>query len=135
MVKLYKTTDRVPVKIDTMTIEISTLTFEQKAEIQAEIVKGDPMSIVRSARLAVKYGVKGIKGVETMDGNPYEVELENNVLTDECVDDILNIDQDDKISYVCTALLNGIPKDFVDPQTGEKIEGIKIQRSASRKKK
>lgn len=135
MVKLYKTTDKVPVKVGPITIQISALSFEQKAEIQAELVKADPLSILRAARLAIKYSVKDVKGVEDIDGNEYQVEMENEMLTDSCVDDVLNLDQDDKISLVCTSLLNGIPKEFVDPQSGKKIEGISIQRGPARKKK
>ena len=51
------------------------------------------------------------------------------------MDDLLNVDHDDKLSLVCTSLLNGIPKEFVDPQTGKPIKGISIERQSSEKKK
>ena len=135
MVKIYKTTDRIPVKIDTLTFKISPLSFDQKAEIQAMLISGDAMSVVKAAKTSVKYAVKDVTGVENADGSKYQLEFEGEVLADHCVDDLLNIDQDDKLSLVCTSFLNGIPKDFVDPQTGKKISGITIQRESSRKKK
>lgn len=135
MVKIYKTTDRIPVKIDSLKFSLSPLTFEQKSEIQAELLTGSPLSVVKAAKLAVKYAVKGLDGVQTADGEKYELEFEGEVLAENCVDDLLNIDQDDKLSFVCTTLLNGIPKDFLDPNTGEKMQGVSILRKASPKKK
>ena len=134
MVKIYKTTDRIPVKIDSLKFSLSPLGFEQKSEIQAELLTGQPMSIVKAAKLAIKYAVKGLDGVQCMDGSKYELEFDNEVLSDSCVDDLLNLDQDDKLSFVCTTLLNGIPKDFVDPNTGEKLPGVSITRSPGKKK-
>jgi hypothetical protein len=93
-------------------------------------------SIVDAAKMAIKHSVKSIAGLENPDGSTYELEFENGALSESCVDDILNIDEDDKLSLVCTSLLNGIPQDFVDPQTGKPIEGISIERpGTSRKKK
>jgi hypothetical protein len=134
--KIYKTTDKISVKIDDIVVQVSPLSFEQKCDIQALLVSGDPMSVVRAASMAIKYGVKGLEGVENADGSLYVLETdENGSLSDQCVDDLLNIDQDDKLSLVCTSLLNGIPKDIVDPQTGKKIKGITIERYETGKKK
>lgn len=135
MVKIYKTTDKIPVKIDSLVFKISPLSFEQKSEIQAMLISGDPLSVVRAAKTAIKYAVKDVKGVENSDGSQYNLEMEEGHLSESCVDDLLNIDQEDKLSLVCTSLLNGIPKDFVDPQTGKPIKGIAIQKETSRKKK
>lgn len=134
--RIYKTTDKIPVKIDSITVKISPLTFEQKSEVQGLILEQNPLSIVKAARLCIKSSVKEIDGVENEDGSAYQLQFEENgALTDQCVDDLLNIDQDDKLSLVCTSLLNGIPRDFIDPQTGQKIEGISIQKASPRKKK
>ena len=134
--KIYKTTDRVSVKIDDITIQIAPLSYEVKCDIQATLVSGDTLGIVKAAKMAIQHAVKDIKGVEHADGSEYNLEFEGDKLKETCVDDLLNIDQDNKLSFVCTKLLEGIPKDFVDPQTGKKVEGIKIERPAvSRKKK
>lgn len=135
MVKLYRTTDRIPVKIDKLHFKIAPLSFEQKAEIQSILIQGTPMSIVRAAKEAIKCSVKEIKGLVDFENNVYELDFEDGKLTDSCVDDLLNVDHDDKLSLVCTSLLNGIPKEFVDPQTGKPIKGISIERQSSEKKK
>lgn len=133
--KIYKTTDRIKIKIDDIAIKISPLSYENKCLIQACLITGDTLGIVKAAKMAIQYGVKEIEGVENADGTPYELQFENDALTENCVDDLLNIDQDNKLSFVCTKLLEGIPSEFVDPQTGKKIEGIKIERPAVPAKK
>lgn len=134
--KIYKTSDRIKVKIDDISIKIAPLSYETKCEIQANLINGDTLGIVKAAKLSIQHGVKEIEGVENADGSAYELQFENGALTEECVDDLLNIDQDNKLSFVCTKLLEGIPTSFVDPQTGKKIEGISIEKPAvSRKKK
>lgn len=126
--RIYKTTDRITVKIDDISIKISPLSYEAKCEIQAELISGQTLGIIRAAKKSMQYAIKEISGVENSDGSEYKLEFEDDRLTESCVDDLLNIDQDNKLSFVCTRLLEGIPKDFVNPQTGEKIEGIKIER-------
>lgn len=133
--KIYKTSDRITIAIDDIKLVVSPLTYETKCDIQANLLTGDAMGIVKAAKLAIQHGVKDIKGVEHADGSEYELQFENGVLTEECIDDLLNIDQDSKLSFVCTKLLDGIPKEFIDPQTGKKMEGIKIERPAVRGKK
>ena len=133
--KVYKTTDKIKITVDDLTVEISPLTYEVKSEIQANILNGGQMGIVNAAKSAIKHGLKSITGLENPDGTPYVLEFENGALTESCVDDILNIDEDDKLSLVCTSLLNGIPKDFVDPQTGKKIKGIHIEKGSAPGKK
>lgn len=134
--KVYKTEDRIDIKIDDIKIKIAPLSYQTKCDIQAELISGDALGIVKAAKMAIQHSVKSVEGVENADGSKYELEFENGHLVESCVDDLLNIDQDNKISFVCTKLLEGIPKDFVDPQTGQKIEGIKIERpGTSRKKK
>lgn len=128
MSKIYRTTDRVKVQIDDIVISISPLSKEQKRQLMSLMMKaqtGDLTSAQTSLEEAIKFSVKGISGV--LDGNdePYSLNFENNVLTEECVNDLLNMEVGAKIQAVCIALLNNVPKVFVD-QSGKPIEGIKI---------
>lgn len=133
--KVYKISDRVKVKIDDITIKIAPLSYETKCDIQAQLINGDTLGIVKAAKMAIQCAVKEVEGIENADGSVYVLEFEGSNLTDDCVDDLLNIDQDNKLSFVCTKLLEGIPSSFVDPKTGKKIEGIKIERQGSPGKK
>ena len=134
MARVYRTTDKISVKIDDITVKISPLSYEQKSVIQSLLISGDPLSVVKAAKESIRYAVKEVSGVEDSDGSVYELMFDEGVLSDSCIDDLLNIDPEDKLSLVCTSLLNGIPKGFVDPQTGKPIDGITIERPKSGKK-
>lgn len=135
MARIYKTTDRIDVKIDDISIKISPLNFEQKCEIQTQLLSGQPMDIVRAARTAIKFCVKEVSGIEDADGNPHKLEFNNGELTDSSIDDLLNLEQQEKIRLLCTTMLHGVPKQLLDPQTGKPMAGVKIERGPSRKKK
>lgn len=126
--KIYKVTDKIPVKIDTLEFKISPLQHIQKTNIQREILKaeqGDPFALMDAAKLAIKYAVKEVKGITDQDDNEYVLEFENGELTENCVDDLLNADQEQKLSLVCMGLVKGIPTAPVD-QNGKPIKGIKV---------
>lgn len=126
--RIYKVSDRVPVKIDDIEVKISPLTFQQKANVQAELLKaqdGNPLAVMAATRLALKYAVKEISGVENEDGSPYQVELENGELSEESVDNLLNLDPSQRIELVCMTLLQGRPSVPVDAE-GKPLKGIKI---------
>lgn len=135
MARIYKTTDKISVKVDDIVLKISPLNFEQKCEIQTQLLSGQPMDIVRAARMAIKFAVKDVQGIEDQEGNPYELDFSNGELSDDSIDDLLNLEQQEKISILCTSLLHGVPKDLIDPQTGKPMPGVKIERGPARKKK
>lgn len=135
--RIYKTTDRIPVKIDKLEFKISPLTFQQKANIQSELLKAqgnNPMAIMAAARLAIKYGVKDISGVVDADDQPYALEFDDNgELSEVCVDDLLNLDPSQRLHLVCMSLLQGKPTVPVDAD-GKPLEGIKIGGNEKQKK-
>jgi len=123
---IYRTSDTISVKIGDITIKVSPLTYAQKEDVQAQFYD---KKIVGAGRLAIKYAVKGIEGMFLYDGAPYSVEKESGVLTDSCVDDLMNMEHSVKLIQVCSALLNNVPTEIVDPK-GKKIKGIEIMRPA-----
>jgi hypothetical protein len=130
MAKIFRTSDRIPVKIDTITVTVAPLTFDQKTELQTVMLSAskDPMNAVRGARLAVKYAVKKVDGLEDMDGVRYDVELgEDGLLTDDSVDTLLNMQEYPKLIAVCSQLISGIPQGIVDPSTGKAMAGVSME--------
>lgn len=126
MTRIYRTTDRIPVKVDTLTVTISPLSFDQKTELQSIMMQAtkDPLFAVRGARLAIKYAVKDVQGLEDADG-PYKVTLgEDGNLTDACVDDLLNTEENPKLITLCSTLIAGVPKQVIDPMTKKPMDGI-----------
>ena len=134
MAIVYRTTDRIAVKIGELVVKISPLTKYQKERIQGLSLDEKYM---RAAAEAIKCGIKDIEGVSNADGSQYKLQFdENNELTEECVDDLMNLGNLSQISTVCNSLLEGIPKEFVNPYTQKKLEGVEFVKveEAPRKK-
>ncbi len=132
MTRIFRTTDRIPVKIDDITIMISPLSFVQTIMMQA---KSDPMFAVKGARLAIKYAVKSVQGVELMDGTPFIVTTDDDGnLSDDDVDALLNMEENGKLITLCSQLIGGVPREVMDPSTGQPMKGVSIQVPAPAKK-
>lgn len=119
--KIYKKSDRIKVKIgsdeDSITLIVSPLSQQEKIEIQSQMIKaskdGDPQAASDGVSLALKYAVKGIIGLEDADGNPYALTMNEDGLSDEAIDDILNMSFSGEISLVCIGLIRGVPSKFL----------------------
>lgn len=135
MAKIYRTTDVVPLKIDGLVVKISPLTFEQKMQLQTEILKGGTQGAMRAAKLACQFAIKDITGIENQDGSDYKIEVKDGRMSDECWDDLQNIQETQKMVTVCLNLVNGIPKEFTDPNTGKKLEGVSLIKQDSKSPK
>lgn len=141
MAKIYRTSDKIKIKIggdDGIILTVSPLNQHQKTEIQQHLIKSqitkDPTSATLGVTLALKYAVKAIDGIEDMDGNKYQLALENNILTDECVQDLMNMEMIGPVMMVCSSLSNGVPKKFVNNITGEDLPDVEIIKAESEKK-
>jgi len=130
MTTIYRKSDRVRVKIDGVTFSLAPLSAHQKAEIQAAMLNGrrnmDIKEATQGVVLALKYSIKDVDGVFNTDGTPYRLQLdENKCLSEECVDDLLNLEITEKLSLVCSSLIRKIPDEFTN-EKGEKMEGVEI---------
>lgn len=134
MTKLYLPDEKVPLKVDDLTVFISQLSMAQKATIIEKLSNsGSSMSLVEASQLAIKYGVKDIRGIELSDGKPYSLEFEGNVLSDSCVEALLCLPQSDKLQAVCFSLLRGISDPLLDA-AGKQIPGVEIVKSEKPRK-
>jgi hypothetical protein len=130
MARIYKRSDRVVVKIDDITVKLAPLSLHQKTEVQMALLQGqknlDIREATRGMARAIQYSLKGIEGVEDADGNQYKLQFEDDdTLTDACVDDLMNLELTSKLSQVCLAMVNGVPKEFTDPNR-QPLEGVEI---------
>lgn len=134
MKRIYKRSDRISVVVDDITIQLAPLTFDQKNEIQQSMLEGaakkDLAIMSRGVSLAMKYAVRGIAGVECVDGSKYELAYDDaGNLTTECVDDLLNLEQKDKLVLICSTLSRTIPGEFTDGD-GAPLKGVSIVATA-----
>lgn len=122
--KIYKISDRIKIKIGDIVVKVSPLSFAQKSEIQADLIKfqqsKDIKDLMDSSFKAIKYAVKEIENID------YQLEFEGNVLTDACVEDLLNCEINNQLVAACIAFLNGVPNQIINAETGKPLEGIEI---------
>ena len=135
MSTIYRKNDILKIKVDDIQIGISPLSYHEKSQIQTKLLSKDANSIMEGAADAIKLCLRSVDGIKTQDNQDYKLTFENNKITDECFDDLMNLECNNKISSICLSLIDGIPKDFLNPQTGEVLEGVKIIRSNEPEKK
>ena len=129
MAKILRLSDRINLKIGDVTFMLAPLNHFQKIELSncTTIKNGEEhYDLLRAQALYLKYAIKDVNGIECYNGEKYELEFNNDELTDNCVSEILSLDQRSKLTSSCWQLLNGI-KELVDPVTGEKLEGVKLE--------
>lgn len=129
MLKVYKTSDRIPVKIGDVVVKVSPLTYQQKIDISncTKTVGGQEIfDATRSAFLAIKFCVKEVSGVVYADGSKFELEFEDGVLKDDTVDEIMNMEINANLIMVAMNLLNGVPEKPVNPETGKPLKGVEF---------
>lgn len=123
MTKIYRTTDRIEIKIGDITVKIAPLSLIQKNEVQSIMLEGQKNSDLQKLNaailLAVSYCLKDIQGLEDIEGNSYQLQFENNKLTEQCVDDLMNMEETPNLLKVCSAFVAGVPKKF-------EIEGVEF---------
>ena len=129
MAKILKIKDRVKLIIGEVTFTLSPLNYMQKQDLAecTRIIDGNEVfDLLRAQVFYIKHALKGIEGVEDYNGDKYELEFENDSLTDECVSEILCLEEKEKLTISAWQILNGI-KDLVDPVTGKKLAGVKLE--------
>lgn len=131
---IHKTTDKIQVRIGEITFYLSPLSWDQKQDILSDAKMVDGKTSNRNSTYkCLKYAVKGIEGVTLADGSPYVLTMDNGVLSDECIEDILNLELSPKLIMACYSFVQGIPARIVNPVTGEVVEGVEIVQKNSKK--
>ena len=126
MAKIYRTTDRIPLKVGELKITISPLSIHQKAAVE-DAVDGSSSGFLKAATRAIKFAVKSVEGLEDSSGDGYNLEFDmNGELTDACVDDLFNIEESPKLAAIALNLINNIPDQFYDATTGLPLEGVEF---------
>lgn len=124
MAKIYRMSDRIKLKVDDITVIIGPLSIHQKASIE-EVATSS--GLLKATMEAMRYAIKDIQGLSDSDGNEYKPKRDDSgYLTEEALDDIFNLEYSYKLSAICLNLLNNIPDEFMDPNTGKKLEGVEF---------
>lgn len=134
MAVIYTKKDRVKVRLKDVELQLAPLNFAQKAEIQELALSKDIKKMNMSVFKAIKYSLKDVKGLQLPHGAHYELEFDESGLSDECVDDMLNFSYGNKIADIIGQMVNGVPEEFINVSTGEKMQDVEILGAKSEKK-
>jgi len=129
MAKILKIKDKVKLTIGDVIFTLSPLNYMQKQELAecTRIVDGSEVfDLLKAQVYYIKHALKAVDGIEDYNGDKYELEFENDSLTDECVSEILCLEEKEKLTVAAWQILNGI-KDLVDPVSGKKLAGVKLE--------
>jgi len=126
--RIYKTTDKIEVKIDGISFFLSPLSYQQKLSLQMDMNKasnGDLTSAMDAVIKALKMSIKDVKGLKDSEGD-YKLSFEDNgEISDSCIDDLLNMPLSNKLSATCSQFLAGVPDKILD-QNGVELEGVSV---------
>ncbi len=129
--------ERFPVLLE---FRLAPLTMAQKTEIKnCRQLQGGAMKVdgLKAVALATKYSLKEVTGLELSDGSPFPLAFEDaskNALTDECVDDLMNIELSNILSLACVNLTNNVYTELT-LGNGEVIPGVEVDLTGGEQKK
>lgn len=124
MAKIYRMSDRIRLKIDDIEVVIGPLSIHQKAAIEEVSASS---GLLKATMEAMRYAIKDVNGLKTADGSNYQLQRDDEgYISEESLNDLFNIEQSYRLSTVCLNLINNIPDEFVDLNTGKKLEGVEF---------
>ena len=131
MSKILKMSDRIKIKVGKTTFIIGPLNQMQKIEL-SECTKMAPggeevYDLSRAQVLLIKYGLKGLEGVTDAHGDPYKLEFENDILTDDCLSEVFTLEARAEYLTAAWQCLNNLPDKITDPVTGKKMKGVALE--------
>ena len=126
--KIFKMSDRITLTIKGIIFKLSPLSFAQKGEIHTctKMNGGvEEQDTIRMTFLAVKYTVKAVSGIIDSNGEKYELEFDGDILSDDCVNDLLNLEICQEVGIAALNFLNGVPRKICD-QFQKEIPGVTL---------
>lgn len=130
MAIIYRKGDLVSIKIDDLVFGIEPLSYMDRVSIMACLSNEAGAVIENAAKatfLTMKKAVRELSGATLLDGSAYELSFEENGdLSDESIDDLLNMETNSYLGMALSNFLKGVPTELVNPNTGKPVEGVEI---------
>jgi hypothetical protein len=127
---IYRRSDRVRVKLHDLELSIRPLSHHEKAIVRGYIMKGQ---LVEACVMCMAICLKDVKGLKTLSGEDYKLEIDDDKLTEACLDDLLNIEHSADLIISCYNFLDNVPTHITND--GKEIEGVSVIKEGSPRKK
>lgn len=105
--------DRIKLKVGDVTFTLAPLSGIHKQEIlslmamkSGEVIQNHD----KAQRIYLKHAVKKIEGVQCYDQSDYELSFDNDSLTDDCVDELMYLSENEKLIASAWATLHQLAK-------------------------
>lgn len=116
--RIFKAGQKYSLKLGDLVFVVTPLTFSQKTEILDEIgraqVTGDKKQIVRASMETIRYALKDIKGFVNDDGTPWVPEFEEEKLSMDSLEVVLNVAATQPMLDTISSFINGVPSSLPD---------------------
>jgi hypothetical protein len=128
--RVHTADSTIAVKIEDVTIEFKPLTYAQRKEVLScmsrkggNIIE-DRMEMVR---IAVRYAIKSVTGLETAEGT-YELKKDTDgFLTEGAIDDLMNVQGlTDALTLGSVKIASQGPFTSLENDEGEPLEGVEV---------
>ena len=85
----------------------------------------------------LRHSIVKVEGFQNPDGSEFELKFENEILTEDCLDALMYVDNVGEVMQLCASgFLNmKMPDKIVHPVSGEVMEGVSITKVAPELKK
>jgi hypothetical protein len=147
MVTVYPVSQNFVIKIGkgraSVQIVVRPLKQKQRTDISSKSVTHDKGDIYidngLQCFLTLKHSIKDIKGIKLPNGKKFELNFESfqneQVLTDDCVETLLNSELGTTLQFYAKDAINSTPHKIVNPVTRVPIEDVEIKPLDESKKK
>lgn len=130
MTIIYRKNDLISLKIGDLTFNVKPMTYIERVEVMTCLSNVEGTVVENAAKatfLAMKYTIRKLDGAFLVGGEKYKVEIaEDGYISDESIDDLLNIEQSGNLGKALHNFLKGVPAKLIDPRTGKELEGVEI---------
>lgn len=129
MAIVYPIDHLVKIRIKDVTFHVRPLTGNEKIEITAMMTKQEGTLIENLAKTTyymMRIMIKEVEGLQTPNGKKWSLRFKDAKITDECLDELTNIQLQKFLGPALNNFLAGVPSELLHPQTGEKLEGVEI---------
>ena len=130
MIVVHDVNDVLKIDICGIIFHVSPLTQRQKMDVMnswsTKSGEATNNSLAAVEKL-MRYMIRDVEGLSTSNGSSYRLEKEDGKLTDRCIDNLLNLPISTKLTVALQNFITSIPeKEFIDFQTGKKLEDVKF---------
>jgi hypothetical protein len=124
--------DRVLVQVQDVEFFFAPLTMGEKTELMSSMGNtNDVGEMLGFTRKVISKTLKDVRGLIRPDGSEYRLEWLGDTLTEDCLDDIMNLEIGETIVTVAGLFLRGVPAEgvIIHPGTGKPLEGVTVKKN------